>query len=284
MDESSNTQQDPAADRPPSARRRLHVPMAAALAGLGILGGAADAAAAIARPDVIQTQPFATVTGIDVLANDTIGPGVTFTSTPFTSLGTFAVVPGPHPTLTFKASPGGFLGAQIVPYCIGDAQGNACSYLYVTVTNTQSFAIASDDAFTTQQDRPLRNLRVLANDTFNPFSLGISHLLSEQAAGNVSVSPDSQGGYGTWQPLVSPSPPINTNAWMLDYTPPPGFAGTDSFQYCIGSFAGPGTQTCATVFVEVLAAPAAVPGLGGFALAGLSGVLGWLGTRLRRRG
>ena len=284
MDESSNTQQDPAADRPPSARRRLHVPVAAALAGLGMLGGAPDAAAAIARPDVIQTQPFATVTGIDVLANDTIGPGVTFTSTPFTSLGTFAVVPGPHPTLTFKASPGGFLGAQIVPYCIGDAQGNSCSYLYVTVTNTQSFAVASDDAFTTRQDTPLRNLRVLANDTFNPLSLAISRLLSEQAAGDVVVSPDSGGGLGTFQPVSFPPAPVNANAWMLDYTPPPGFVGTDSFQYCIGSLSASGTQTCATVFVEVLPAATPVPALGGFALAGLSGVLGWLGTRLRRRG
>jgi hypothetical protein len=71
---------------------------------------------------------------------------------------------------------------------------------------------------------------------------------------------------------------------MLEYTPPPGFVGTDSFQYCIGSFAAPGTQTCATVFIEVVPPPAPVPALGGFALAGLSGVLGWLGLRLRRRG
>jgi hypothetical protein len=70
---------------------------------------------------------------------------------PVTTLGKFTVVPGPQPTLAF--TPFGTLGAQIVPYCIGDAQGNACSYVYVTVANTQSFAIASDDTYTTQQDR-----------------------------------------------------------------------------------------------------------------------------------
>jgi hypothetical protein len=212
MDDSPIPQHDPTADRPPTARRRLHVPVAAALAGLGMLGGATDAAAAIARPDVIQTQPFAIVTGIDVLANDTVGAGGTITSIPITSLGTFNVVPGPHPTLTFKASPGGFLGAQIVPYCIGDAQGNSCSYLYVTVTNTQSFAVASDDAFTTRQDTPLRNLRVLANDTFNPLSLAISRLLKEQAAGEVTANLSDSASTtsrtrisGADAPAVSPS-------------------------------------------------------------------------------
>jgi len=278
---------DTPADRPPSPRRRLHVPVAAALAGLGLVAGAPEAGALVARPDVVITTLNTQVNNLDVIANDTHGAGVDFISVGPTPAGVFQLVPGsPRPTLNFKPTQG-FVGARIVPYCIGDDVSNGCSYLYVSVQNTAA-VVASDDFYATTFNTPLRNLQVLANDSFlNPFNLEISHLLKEQAAGTASVSPDSAGGFGTWQPtIIFPAGPANAQAWMLDYTPPAGFAGTDSFQYCIGGFFTQGSQTCATVYVNVSAyvPPEPIPALGGLGLAGLSGVLGWLAMRLRRRG
>jgi hypothetical protein len=64
------------------------------------------------------------------------------------------------------------------------------------------------------------------------------------------------------------------------FTPPSGFAGQIRFSYCIQG----APFACANVVVEVHGPEVAVPALSGAALAGLSGVLGWLGLRLRRRG
>jgi hypothetical protein len=286
MDDPTNEAPTTPADGPPVARRRLHVPVAAALAGLGIVAGAPEAGALVARPDVVITARNTQINNLDVIANDTYGAGVDFVSVGPTPAGTFQFVPGsPRPTLNFNPTPN-FIGARIVPYCIADAASNGCSYLYVSVQNTAA-VVASDDFYATAANTPLRNLQVLANDSYlNTFNLEISHLLKEQAAGTASVSPDSAGGYGTWQPtVVFPAGPANAQSWMLDYTPPPGFAGTDSFQYCIGGFFTQGSQTCATVYVNVAAyvPPESIPALGGFGLAGLSGVLGWLAMRLRRR-
>ena len=83
------------------------------------------------------------------------------------------------------------------------------------------------------------------------------------------------------------SPPKGSNVvaqqFSLLFTPPNGFEGTLTFPYCIESFS-PGTNSCATVTLIVGAPATPVPALGGAALVGLSGVLGWLGMRLRRRG
>lgn len=71
----------------------------------------------------------------------------------------------------------------------------------------------------------------------------------------------------------------------LLYRPPNGFRGAASFDYCLQSVS-PVSNSCATVILEVGEPTAAtpVPALGGAALLGLSGALGWLGVRLRRRG
>lgn len=279
------------------ARRRrkgLHVPLSAALAGLGLVSGPQDASAAIARPDFVAVPMNTIVTGIDVLANDTFANGYAV----ITSIGSaggagaFAIqgVP-PSQTLAFKPS-AGFLGARLVNYCMGDLSGqpNACSFIYLSVQspNIANYIIASDDHYTTTQGRALHKLQVLANDTFNPDALSVSMLLAAQAIGGTpGVSPKSLGNYGNSALNKLPAPPVNALSYMLDYVPNPDFVGVDHFQYCVDSFGRPGTQTCATVYVNVLpsivSAPAPVPAMGGYALMGLSGVLGWLALRLRRR-
>ncbi len=293
MDEST-----PPPAEPTDARRRrkgLHVPLSAALAGLGLVSGSQDASAAIARPDYVPVPMNTIVAGIDVLANDTFANGyATITSLGSTGgAGTFVIQGSPpSQTLSFKPSTG-FMGARLVPYCMGDLSGqpNACSFIYLSVQNPNiaSYIVATDDHYTTLENKPLRKLQVLANDTFDPNRLSVNRLLAEQAIGGTpSVSPHSLGNYGISPLAIPPTPPVNALSYMLDYVPSPGFTGVDHFQYCIDDFTRPGTQTCATVYVNVLpnfhSAPSPVPATGGLALAGLSGVLGWLAFRLRRRG
>lgn len=289
---------DAASTDAPRPRRRLHAPLSAALAGLGLIAAVPDAGAAIARPDFAATPMDTVLDPVDVLANDTLANGQAY----LTYLGGAAgagslsvnLLPGGAlSSLRFVPAPG-FTGARIVDYCIADTPSgspNACSYLYLSVQspNIASYIIASDDFYTTTSGVPLENLQVLANDMFDPSALSVNRLLSEQAIGGLATaSPDGDGNQGYSPSNIPPTPPVNVRAFMIDYVPNPGFTGLDRFQYCIDDFFQPGTQTCATVYINVLpaivSAPATpVPTMNGYALAGLSGALGWLALRLRRR-
>jgi hypothetical protein len=81
--------------------------------------------------------------------------------------------------------------------------------------------------------------------------------------------------------LPSPGGKAVPQAGGFQFAPPPGFTGTVDFAYCIQGGSPP--SACANVFVIVQGPDVSVPALSGAALAGLSGVLGWLGLRLRRR-
>jgi hypothetical protein len=74
---------------------------------------------------------------------------------------------------------------------------------------------------------------------------------------------------------------VSAKGSQLVYVPDAGFVGTDTFQYCARS--GPLCNACATVTLAVGEVPSAVPALSSVAIAGLSGALGWLGLRARRR-
>ena len=130
---------------------------------------------------------------------------------------------------------------------LGLASGPAVAQLFQARTDT--YAIPADaSAF----------LPVLANDTFpNAFPLVFLSRLPFPAGNAVAQI----GGF--------------------QFTPPPGFTGPVDFAYCMQGGSPP--IACANVFVVVQGPDVPVPALSGAALAGLSGVLGWLGLRLRRR-
>jgi hypothetical protein len=128
---------------------------------------------------------------------------------------------------------------------LGLASGPAVAQSYV----------ARPDAFTIPADATTF-LPVIANDTY-PNAL-------PQA---IVFNPPFPGGNAVGQP-----------GGFL-FTPPPGFDGQIRFSYCIQG----APFACANVVVEVHAPGVPIPAVSGAALAGLSGVLGWLGLRLRRR-
>lgn len=290
-DHDANRARD-AADGERRPRKRLHAPLSAALAGLGLVAGFGDAAAApVARPDAVAVPRNGILTGIDPYANDTYGPGAMLNGIN-ANLGAYAVESlDPLPTIQY-IPPSGFLGVDFINYCIGDATGNACTSIYVAVQhpNVASYVVARDDFYATTQGVALHDLQVLANDTFGASRLSVNRLFATQAIGGVPAqSPGSLGNFGYSPSNSPPFPPVNVASFMIDYVPNPGFTGLDRFQYCIDDFYQVGTQTCATVYINVLpaivTAPALpVPAMNGYALAGLSGVLGWLAFRLRRRG
>ena len=120
---------------------------------------------------------------------------------------------------------------------------------------------------------------VVARDDFYTVPMGVQSLLP--VMGNDTLN----NAFATTFLSFTVPKPGNVVAQQFDllFTPPPGFDGLLTFQYCIRSFV-PLSNSCATVSLLVAAPATPVPALGGVALAGLSGVLGWLGMRLRRRG
>ena len=122
--------------------------------------------------------------------------------------------------------------------------------------------IARDDAYSVPAFTAV-TLPVMANDTVNVFAFTYIYAFSPPAHGFANVLAGMQA---------------------LVYQGHPGFRGVDSFDYCIVAQGGGPQTNCATVTLSVgLTEVAQVPALGGLALAALSGALGWLGMRGRRR-
>lgn len=177
-----------------------------------------------------------------VLANDT---GVD----PATQGAKFDTVITPHGFLQFTSVDGaftyfpdpGFVGPDSFTYCIAGNQGSgscASQSATVAITVTPSPPVANDEFATTPADTPLHvdAPGVLQNDT-----------AVDPAIHTIKVLTSAQHGDRDLQP---------TGAY--DYTPDPGFTGTDSFTYCIVAQADPFTCVSneATVTIEVTPPPA----------------------------
>jgi hypothetical protein len=143
------------------------------------------------------------------------------------------VTPGTHGSVTINGSnvtytpDSGFTGTDSFTYTISDGNdGTDTATVTITVASINHPPVAVDDSATTPQDTPV-TINVLSND-------------SDPDAGNtLTVNSVTQGHNGT----------VTNNGNDVTYTPNPGFAGTDSFDYTISDGNG-GTDT-ATVTVTV---------------------------------
>ncbi len=197
----------------------------------------ATATTAVNRNPVADDDTAATAAGtgvvVVVVANDTDpDPGDGLSVSVATPANGTAVV-NPDGTVTYTPDPG-FAGDDTFTYTLSDGRGGTDTAT-VTVAVANAAPVATADDVATTADTPV-TITVLANDRDpNGDPLTVTSATTPAAGGTAVVNPD-----GT-----------------VTYTPPPGFAGTDTFTYTVSDGAG-GTAT-ATVRVEVPnAAPAAL--------------------------
>lgn len=163
---------------------------------------------------------------VDVLANDTDANGDTLTI--------IAVTQGANGSVTFTSTSvsytpnADFFGSDSFTYTIDDGNaGTDTATVFVTVTNVNDAPVAVADAYAMNQDTTLNVPApgVLANDS-DIDNVSLTAVLGTDVSnGTLVLAADGS----------------------FDYTPDPGFAGTDSFTYT----AYDGTTNSNTVIVTI---------------------------------
>ncbi len=192
--------------------------------------------APIARPDNV-TVAEDDVTGVvfDVLANDSDLDGDTtlsLSSYDGSTIASGALGDNGAGRFTYLPDPG-FFGTDSFTYVVSDGNGGtATATVTITVTSIPHAPLAADDAYTTDQDTALSMAApgLLAND-------------GDQDGDQLTVD-------GT--PLSGPSNGALTLAsdGSFDYTPSPGFTGSDGFTYTIRDSSGRTATAAATITVN----------------------------------
>lgn len=199
-------------------------------------------------PTAVDDSAFTaqdTPVNIDVLANDFDARGpvlLNFPSATSSEGGSVVVndegTPGDRSDDTIDYTPpAGFTGTDTFFYPIEDLGGQTDEGMVTVTVQNVTAPVASDDMVITQRDQPV-NVRVLAND----FAPGGSPLLIPAA------STSSQGGSVV---VNDEGTPGDRSDDSIDYTPPAGFDGVDTFNYTIED--GGGQTDSATVTISVLA-------------------------------
>lgn len=124
-------------------------------------------------------------------------------------------------------------------------------------TAADAAGVATDDHYSVQVNSVLSGVNVLANDALDVNSSVQVFEITSPSHGNASVQMDGS----------------------LIYAPFNGFRGVDSFQYLL---VNNGNAT-ATVFLDVGAGPAPVPGLAPAGVAALAAGIAGLAMRRRRK-
>jgi hypothetical protein len=187
-----------------------------------------------ARDDFFEVLEDSVDNPLDVLANDSLGPGggtLEITDVGSTSAGgTVVNVDG---AMLIYTPVGDFFGIETFSYTITDGLGNFDQALVtVDVTPTHDPPIAVDDFYDVNADSIDNVLDVLANDLIDP---GVGGTLVITAVG-----PTSAGGAVT----------ITDDQLDLLYSPAVDFLGTETFTYTIDD--GNGGSDSATVTVDVV--------------------------------
>ncbi len=177
-----------------------------------------------ANDDFVNMNPNA-VGVFNVLANDSDpdGDSLTITSVSAPSHGTVVILPSGELRYTPNAN---YAGQEILNYVISDGNGEIASANVVIRINNRS-PIARADATTTFVNAPV-TITVLGNDT-------------EPDSQPLTVASVTSPVHGTVT--------INGNG-TIRYTPTPGYAGPDSFNYTVND--GVGGVSTATVTVTVV--------------------------------
>ncbi len=171
----------------------------------------------VAMDDSVTTNEDTPVTTGNVLANDSDPDGDTLSVSGVESRSAQggSVVDNGNGTFTYTP-PAGFSGSDSFGYTVSDGNGGeARGTVRVTVTEVvpvNNPPVAGPDSATTSQDTAI-TINLLANDSDpDGDSLGIGSVDGQSAQGG-SVADNGDGS--------------------VTYTPPPGYAGSDSFGYVV---------------------------------------------------
>lgn len=135
----------------------------------------------------------------------------------------------------FTPAPG-FLGTAAYRYTVTDGNGSDQAVTYIEVVSSAADVLAIQDTFYVPTNAAATTLRVRSNDRF---ALANGPDASVQNPGNTS---SAEGG--------TLALPPNSFGDTIDYTPPAGFTGIDSFTYTIEG-QGQSSSAVATVYVGI---------------------------------
>ncbi len=195
----------------------------------------------VANPDVAAVNEDSSLTGIDLVGNDTDvdGDPLTLSGTPTSENGT--VVVNPDGTIDYTPDTD-FTGTDVITYVVSDGKGGSdTSTLTVTVNPVNDAPVGVDDVATTDEDATIYNLNVLGND--------------------IDVDGDTLSIQGV--PTADNGTVVVNADGTISYTPNQNFNGTDTITYIVDD--GNGASDTATVTVTVNAvndAPVAVDDTG----------------------
>jgi uncharacterized repeat protein (TIGR01451 family) len=186
-----------------------------------------------ANDDGFTVAEDAAAAPVAVLTNDAFAPdtGETLTVTAVTQGsqgGTVTLVAG---VVSYQPAPN-FSGSETFTYTISDGNGGTdTATVTMTVTEVNDPPSAADDTASVSRNSAATPITVLANDSFAPDTIDYLFIYD--------VSAGSAGG----------TIHIISCGTMLEYTPAPGFTGTETFTYEVRDSAG--ASAFATVTVTV---------------------------------
>jgi len=180
--------------------------------------------------DSETTHMGETVTGINVLGNDSDPDGDAFEIDSFEYQGDGILVPNSDGTFTYTP-PEGFVGEDSFTYTTSDGQNGVSSEpATAVITVTNALPVLDNDAATTHMGEPVSGIDVLAND-------------SDPDGDAFAVDSFLYEGNGTL---------IKNEDGTFTYTPPDGFVGQDSFTYTTNDSQIGVSSDSATVTISVI--------------------------------
>ncbi len=189
----------------------------------------------VAQTDTLAVDEDSTQNSLDVLANDNTpdsGVELLIAAVGSPSQGGIATVAGDQKSILYSPAPD-FFGTETFSYTVSSGSGGSDDGVVVmTVADVADAPTANDDTFQVVVDSPGEDLDVRLNDTSAPDAV--------EPLTITAVTTTAQGGTVT----------IEQDGTLVQYIPPTGFSGQDSFSYTITDDDSLTDQALVTVNVD----------------------------------
>ena len=174
--------------------------------------------------DTLELIEDATLTSIDVIANDTDIDGDTLTLTAVSTDGTGTVAVNADGVSVDYTPAADFNGTETITYTVSDGTDTSEGTLTITVTAVNDIPVAVEDTLELIEDATLTSIDVIANDT-------------DIDGDTLTLTAVSTDGTGTVA--------VNADGVSVDYTPAADFNGTETITYTVsdGTDTSEGTLT-----------------------------------------